>query len=46
MSTISALADSMNAAAGNASTTKNQAGAEDRFLNGSVSTMLTAIKGQ
>jgi flagellar basal-body rod modification protein FlgD len=32
MSTISALADSMNAAAGNASTTKNQAGAEDRFL--------------
>ena len=32
MSTISALADSMNAVAGNASTTKNQAGAEDRFL--------------
>ena len=32
MSTISALADSMNAAAGSASTTKNQAGAEDRFL--------------
>ncbi len=32
MSTIAALADSMNASAGNASTTKNQAGAEDRFL--------------
>ncbi len=32
MSTISALADSMNAANGNTSTTKNQAGAEDRFL--------------
>ena len=32
MSTIAALADSMNAAAGTASTTKNQAGAEDRFL--------------
>ena len=32
MSTISALADSMNASAGNGSTTKNQAGAEDRFL--------------
>jgi flagellar basal-body rod modification protein FlgD len=32
MSTISALADSMNAAAGSASTTKNEAGAEDRFL--------------
>ena len=32
MSSISALADSMNAAAGNVTTTANQAGSEDRFL--------------
>jgi flagellar basal-body rod modification protein FlgD len=32
MSTISALADSMNAAAGNKSATKNELGSEDRFL--------------
>ncbi|HMO46097.1 MAG TPA: flagellar hook capping FlgD N-terminal domain-containing protein [Rubrivivax sp.] len=32
MSSISALADSMNAASGNTATTKNAAGGEDRFL--------------
>jgi len=32
MSTISALADQLNSAAGSASSTKNEAGSEDRFL--------------
>ena len=32
MSTIAALADNLNASAGSASVTKNEAGSEDRFL--------------